>query len=121
MTSVDIDHLLQLDEVRQLLDGAEHAGSLRAAELADLVELHELDALEQDALVHELEQRGIEVIDGQPPEPAPDPVPAVTVAVSPTRSSSSSARRAATNCSRPPRRSRSPSGSSAATWRRSSR
>src|SRR5918996_4650313 len=83
MTSVDIDHLLQLDEVRQLLDGAEQAGSLRAAELADLVELHELDALEQDALVHELEQRGIDVIDGQPPEPAPDPVPAVTVAVSP--------------------------------------
>jgi RNA polymerase primary sigma factor len=83
MTTIDIDHVLQLDEVRQLLDGAEQAGSLRAAELADLVELHELDALEQDALMRELEQRGIDVLEGQVVEPPPEPPPAPMVAVSP--------------------------------------
>ena len=48
MTTVDIDHLLRNDELLQLLDAAEQAGSLKAAEVADVVELHELDALEQD-------------------------------------------------------------------------
>ncbi len=87
MTSVDIDHVLQLDEVRQLLDTAEQAGSLRVSDLSDLVDLHELNALEQDALVHELDQRGIDIVDAQAvetvPEPEREPVRAPVVAVSP--------------------------------------
>ena len=63
MTTIDIDHFLRNDEIQQLLDGAEQAGSLRAAELAELVEAHELDSLEQEALMRELEQRGIELSD----------------------------------------------------------
>ena len=47
MTTVDIDHLLRNDELLQLLDAAEQAGSLKSTEVADVVETHELDALEQ--------------------------------------------------------------------------
>jgi len=73
MTTVDIDTLLQLEGVRTLLDGSEPTGSIQATELSDLVETYELDALEQDALSRELDQRGIEVIEPTA-EPAPEPV-----------------------------------------------
>ena len=61
MTTIDIDHLLDHEEIRQLLDTAEQAGTLRAAEISEIIETHELDPLEQEALVRELEQRGIEI------------------------------------------------------------
>jgi RNA polymerase primary sigma factor len=75
MTTVDIDHLLRNDELQQLLDAAEQAGSLKAAELGEVVETHELDALEQDALYRELDRRGIELVEEVQPE-EPPPVPA---------------------------------------------
>ena len=46
-----------------MLEAAEQAGSLRSAEIVEVVEAHGLDPLEQDALVRELEQRGIELAD----------------------------------------------------------
>jgi RNA polymerase primary sigma factor len=78
MTTVDIDHLLILDELRLLLEGAEQSGSMRASELAEVLEAHDLDPLEHDALARELDQRGIEVVDdtaveAPPPPPAPTP------------------------------------------------
>jgi RNA polymerase primary sigma factor len=73
MTSVDVDHLLQLDGVPALLESAEQSGVLRAAELSELAETHELDTLEQDALARELETRGIEVVDEARPEREPAP------------------------------------------------
>ena len=77
MTTVDIEHLLLNDELQQLLEAAEQAGSLKAVELADVVETLELDALELDALYRELDRRGIEVLEEpQPEEPAPTPTPA---------------------------------------------
>jgi RNA polymerase primary sigma factor len=83
MTTVDIDHLLRNDDLVQLLDVAEQAGTLKATELADVVETHELDALEQDALFRELDRRGIEIVDAEglepkdeEPAPAPQPSPA---------------------------------------------
>jgi len=79
MTTVDIEHLLRTDELLQLLDAAEQGGSLKAAELADVVETHELDALEQDALYRELDRRGIEVVVDEPKEEEPPPVPAPAV------------------------------------------
>ena len=101
MTTVDIDHLLRNDELQQLLDVAEQAGSVKATDLGEIVETHELDALEQDALYRELDRRGIEVVEEvQPEEPAPAPA-AVAHAVRrrrPTRCSSSCARPAATRC-----------------------
>ncbi len=75
MTTVDIDHLLRNDELVQLLDAAEQAGTLKALELAEIVEAHELDALEQDALYRELDRRGIEVVEPKDEEPAPPPPP----------------------------------------------
>jgi RNA polymerase primary sigma factor len=74
MTTVDIEHLLRNDELQQQLDAAEQAGSLKAAELTEILEAHELDALEQDAFYRELDRRGIELIEEQQPEePAPPP------------------------------------------------
>jgi RNA polymerase primary sigma factor len=75
MTTVDIDHLLRNDELQQQLDAAEQAGSLKTTELAEIVDAHELDALEQDAFYRELDRRGIELVeDTQPEEPPPAPV-----------------------------------------------
>jgi RNA polymerase primary sigma factor len=76
MTTVDIDHLLRNDELQQLLDTAEQAGSLKATALADVLETHELDALEQDALYRELDRRGIEVIVDEHKDEEPPPAPA---------------------------------------------
>jgi len=63
MTAIDIDHLLQNEEIRHMLEAAEQAGFLRSSEIVEVVEAHGLDSLEQDALFRELEQRGIEVAD----------------------------------------------------------
>jgi len=77
MTTVDIDHLLRNDELQQLLDAAEQVGSLTQTEIGEIVETHELDALEQDAIYRELDRRGIELVEEtQPEEPAPAPVAA---------------------------------------------
>src|SRR3954464_3474074 len=43
--------------------GGGQAGSLKAAGVAEVVETHELDALEQDAFYRELDRRGIEVVE----------------------------------------------------------
>jgi len=75
MTTVDIDHLLRNDELLQLLDAAEQAGSLKSTEVADVVETHELDALEQDALYRELDRRGIEVVVDEPKDEEPPLAP----------------------------------------------
>jgi RNA polymerase primary sigma factor len=74
MTSVDIDHLLGNDDLVQLLDVAEQAGSLKLGELAEIVDTLELDALEQDALYRELDRRGIELLE-EPKEDEPPPAP----------------------------------------------
>ena len=72
MTTADIDTLLAQDDVRVLLDTSEHAGTIRVQEIADLVETHELAPLEHDALLRELDKRGIEIVD---PPSAPEPPP----------------------------------------------
>ena len=69
MTTVDIEGLLAQDELRTLLDACEHTGSIRAPEVHDIVEMHELTGLEQEALVRELDKRGIEIVEA-PTEPA---------------------------------------------------
>ena len=76
MTTVDIDSLLAQDEVRTLLETSEHAGTIQLRELVDLVEAHDLTPLEHDALLRELDKRGIEVVDA-PPSPEPPPLAAV--------------------------------------------
>src|SRR3989441_404503 len=68
--TVEIEHVLGAEDVRQVIETAEQAGSLRASELTDLVEAHELGELEAEALHRELEQRGIDIVEDSP-EPAP--------------------------------------------------
>src|ERR671924_1747208 len=72
--TVEIEHVLASEDVRQFIEAAEQAGSLRADELSDLVETHELDTMQAEALQRELEQRGIDILDGErEPEPQPPP------------------------------------------------
>src|SRR3954452_5490892 len=73
MTQVEIESILQHEDIQALLENAEASGSIRQPELAELVELHQLDALETDAFFNELDRRGIEV--GQEPEKEEAPTP----------------------------------------------
>jgi RNA polymerase primary sigma factor len=81
VTTVDIDSLLAQEDVRALLETSEHAGTINVQAVAELVELHELAPLEHDALLRELDKRGIEIVD--PPraaEPvAVEPLPPASV------------------------------------------
>jgi RNA polymerase primary sigma factor len=63
MTQVEIESILQYEDIQVLLENAEPTGSVRQPDLAELIELHQLDALETDALFNELERRGIEIVD----------------------------------------------------------
>jgi len=76
-SSVDLDRLLQSEDFQIVLEGAEVSGSVRSSDLSDVVDAHELDPLEVDAMFRELESRGIEVLEEEPePQTAPEPVPA---------------------------------------------
>jgi RNA polymerase primary sigma factor len=68
MTTVDIETLLAQDDLRSLIEACEHTGAIRVPEVNEIVETHELDGLEQEALVRELEKRGIEIVEAQAPD-----------------------------------------------------
>src|ERR1044071_2387765 len=77
MTQVEIESILQQDDIQLLLENAEATGSIRQPALAELLELHQLDALETDALYNELDRRGIEIIEEpekKEKEPPPPPL-----------------------------------------------
>ncbi len=65
--------ILQLsDDLRRLVDAAEERGTLLESELNEVLEPLQLDALDLDGVRHELEKRGIELLDVHAPdEPAP--------------------------------------------------
>ena len=76
MTTAEIESVLGSEDLRNLLEVAEQSGSVKHAELAEVLEPQELDALEHEALYRELEQRGIEIVEEAPqPEKAPEPPP----------------------------------------------
>ena len=50
VTQIDIDHILLIEEIRQLLEAAEQVGTMRASDLAEIAETYEL-GLEQDAVL----------------------------------------------------------------------
>ncbi|MFL5936680.1 MAG: RNA polymerase sigma factor RpoD/SigA [Gaiellaceae bacterium] len=77
--TVSIESILQHEDIQGLLESAETTGSVRQPELAELIEVHQLDELETDALFNELERRGIEVAADEPEkekekEPPPPPL-----------------------------------------------
>src|SRR5947207_2963327 len=73
--TVEIESILQHEDIQGLLENAEVTGSIRQLELAELVELHQLDALETDALYNELDRRGIEIAEEQEKEKEKEPPP----------------------------------------------
>src|SRR5438093_4950345 len=79
MTAVEIENVLATPELQELVDAAEQTGSLRYADLAEVLEVLRLDPLETDAVYRGLEQRGIEVLEPQvePQAPPPPPQPVV--------------------------------------------
>jgi RNA polymerase primary sigma factor len=84
VTTVDIESLLAQAELRTLLEACEQAGSIRATLVHEIVETHELTGLEQEALVRELDKRGIEIVEAPAVEralPPPAPVEATTDAL----------------------------------------
>ena len=89
MTTIDIETLLAHDELKALLETSEHAGTILLHDLADVVEAHDLSPLEHDALLRELDKRGIEVVD---PPRSPEPPPSRQPNRRPTHCSSSSVR-----------------------------
>ena len=72
--TVEIEHVLTAEDVRELIETAEQAGSVRASELAELVERHEMNELEAEALHRECEQRGIDVVEDKEEQPPPQPI-----------------------------------------------
>jgi RNA polymerase primary sigma factor len=77
--SVDVVENLVGTELRPLLEASEGSGTIRRVELQELLEPHELDSLETEALERELEARGFELVDlvveeKKEPEPAPPPL-----------------------------------------------
>jgi RNA polymerase sigma factor (sigma-70 family) len=72
---VKIETILQFEEVQGLLERAQGSGAVDTAELNAVVEALELDSVETEALLYELEQRGIEPVEllelkEQPPQAA---------------------------------------------------
>jgi RNA polymerase primary sigma factor len=84
VTTVDIEGLLAQEELRALLDACAQRGSIRAPQVHDIVEAHELTGLEHEALVRELDKRGIEIVEAKPverPPVLPTPVESTTDAL----------------------------------------
>jgi len=72
MTVVDIEGLLAQEELRLQLEQCEQVGWILARDLAEIVEQHELSTLEHEALLGELDKRGIEVVE-EPVRAVPPP------------------------------------------------
>ena len=68
LSQTDIEHILTVEDIRQLLEQSEQVGSVRAADLAEVTETYELTELEHDALLRELDQRSIEIVEQPPPQ-----------------------------------------------------
>ena len=66
MTAVEIENVLATPELHELFESAEHTGSLRYADLVEVLEPLRLDAARDGRRHRELEQRGIEVLEHEP-------------------------------------------------------
>ncbi len=82
LSQIEIEQLLIVEDIRQLLEQSEQVGAIRASDLAEVAEAYELTELEQDALLRELDQRAIEIVE-QPPPPS-EVVAAITAPVETT-------------------------------------
>jgi RNA polymerase primary sigma factor len=76
--TVEIETILQHEEIQLLLENAEPTGAIRRADITEVIDLHQLDALETDALFTELDRRGIDVTEEPEKEKEPPPPPLQT-------------------------------------------
>ena len=72
--TVEIESIVRSEDVAALLETAETTGQLRSADLQEVLEPLELNALETDALFSELDRRGIELVE-EPEKEASPPAP----------------------------------------------
>jgi RNA polymerase primary sigma factor len=82
VTQIDIENILIVEDIRHLLEQSEQVGTIRAADLAEIADAYELTELEHDALLRELDQRSIEIVE-QPPSQS-EVVAAITAPVETT-------------------------------------
>jgi RNA polymerase primary sigma factor len=82
VSQIDIETILTVEDIRQLLEQSEQVGTIRASDLAEITEAYELTELEHDALLRELDQRSIEIVE-QPPSHS-EVVAAITAPVETT-------------------------------------
>ena len=76
------ESVVDLAEVRELIEQAAETGFVRRVELNELLEALQLDAFEADFLYRELEQRAIEIVEAAPePNPLLEPVETTTDAL----------------------------------------
>ena len=80
------ENMLQIEELKPLLEAAETTGSIRRVELYELLEPHELAPLELESVERELEARGFDLVDEpkvkkEPPPPPPQPLESTTDAL----------------------------------------
>ena len=83
MTTVEIESILGTEDLAALLEAGEASGQVRQAELQEILEPLELDALELDAVHMELDRRGIELLVEEPAEKEKEAAPPVPAAVAP--------------------------------------
>src|SRR5438876_7581165 len=76
--TVEIETILQHEEIQLLLEHAEPTGSIPRADITEVIDLHQLDALETDALFTELDRRGIDIVENVEKEKEPPPPPLQT-------------------------------------------
>jgi len=76
-----IDSIVQSEELEQLLESSEVAGTVRAPEILELLEPHALDPLEIESVYRMFEERGIELLEVnvEEREVAPPPPPAAPI------------------------------------------
>ena len=82
LSQIDIEHLVTIEDIRQLLEQSEQIGTIRASDLAEIAEAYELTELEHDSLLRELDQRSIEIV--EQPSPPSEVVAAITAPVETT-------------------------------------
>jgi RNA polymerase primary sigma factor len=63
VATVDFDTLITIEDVRVLFEAAEHTGLVRSADVAEIVDVHELNPLEQETLLREIDKRGLEIVE----------------------------------------------------------
>src|SRR6188768_3893401 len=78
MTAVEIENVMATPELHDLFEQAEQHGSLRYADLIEVLEPLHLDPLETDAVFRELEQRGLEVLEPEAEQREAPPLPPIT-------------------------------------------